>query len=223
MRIRIKFTKNDSVRYLGHLDIMRTFQRCFHRAGIQMTYSEGFNPHQKMNFAQPLGVGILSRGEYLDAVIADGQDPAQIRESLDAVTGDGFDIIEVRQLKEDASKAMAAVRFADYTIRFHDSRVPDTKAYLARPVIILQKKTQTGMRDVDVKQALLSVKETDQCLHMRMRAEGEHSIKPELVLQDILSFQGLPFDRDRITIIREELYAQDMTALIDHQTERYGE
>ena len=63
-----------------------------------------------MNFAQPLGVGILSRGEYLDAVIADGQDPAQIRESLDAVTGDGFDIIEVRQLKEDASKAMAAVR-----------------------------------------------------------------------------------------------------------------
>ena len=86
MRVRIRFEKKQPVRYLGHLDIMRFFQRTLNRAGVKMEYSGGFNPHQKMSFAQPLGVGILSEGEYLDAEIAPGQDLNQILENLNRVS-----------------------------------------------------------------------------------------------------------------------------------------
>ena len=66
MNIRIKFQKYGVMKFIGHLDIMRYFQKSMRRADINIAYSEGFSPHQIMSFAAPLGVGITSDGEYLD-------------------------------------------------------------------------------------------------------------------------------------------------------------
>ena len=219
MRVRIKFTKNDLVKYLGHLDIMRTFQRSFNRAQVRMVYSEGFSPHQKMAFAQPLGVGILSRGEYLDAVIGDGQDLTRIRERLDRAMGDGFDILDVRQLQDDAMKAMAAVGFASYEITVSGAQyLLDIEKYLSRSSIMLSKKTKTGIREVDVKQAVMTCSWAGQTLSLLVRAEGEHTLKPELIFQDVLEYHGLCYDRDRTRIVRQDLYSRDMVPLLQYQT-----
>ena len=66
MKVRIKFAKSGAMRFIGHLDVMRFFQKAIRRAGIDVAYSEGFSPHQIMSFAAPLGVGLSSNGEYLD-------------------------------------------------------------------------------------------------------------------------------------------------------------
>ncbi len=65
MKIRIKFRKYGVMKFIGHLDIMRFFQKAVRRSGIDICYSEGFSPHQVMSFAAPLGVGITSDWEYL--------------------------------------------------------------------------------------------------------------------------------------------------------------
>ena len=65
MKIRIKFAKYGTMKFIGHLDMMRFFQKAIRRADIDIKYSEGFSPHQIMSFAAPLGVGIESRGEYM--------------------------------------------------------------------------------------------------------------------------------------------------------------
>ncbi|MBQ4372972.1 MAG: DUF2344 domain-containing protein, partial [Lachnospiraceae bacterium] len=69
MKVRIRFSKSDSLRYVGHLDLLRFFQKAMRRAEIPMRFSEGFHPHQIMSFASPLGVGVTSQGEYLDIEI----------------------------------------------------------------------------------------------------------------------------------------------------------
>ena len=66
MKVRIKFAKSGVMKFVGHLDMMRYFQKAMRRADIDIKYSEGFSPHQIMSFAAPLGVGITSDGEYLD-------------------------------------------------------------------------------------------------------------------------------------------------------------
>ncbi len=66
MKIRIKFSKQGNMRFIGHLDIMRYFQKAMRRADVDIRYSEGFSPHQIMSFAAPLGVGLTGSGEYLD-------------------------------------------------------------------------------------------------------------------------------------------------------------
>lgn len=217
MRIRIKFTKNDTVKYLGHLDIMRSFQKCFNRAGIKMTYSEGFNPHQKMNFAQPLGVGISSVGEYLDAEIADGQNASFMREKLNSVTGSGFDIISVKMLKEDARKAMAAVKAVSYDIICPYIRDLDVFGYIDRANILIEKTTKTGIYTVDLKDILIGLTKQDDKLHMILDCEKD-SLKPELIFRDMMEYFKYNCDRDDMSIVRTEIYADGLVPLIDFQT-----
>ena len=68
MKVRVKFSKYGPVKFIGHLDVMRYFQKAIRRADIDILYSEGYSPHQIMSFASPLGLGITSEGEYMDIV-----------------------------------------------------------------------------------------------------------------------------------------------------------
>ncbi len=218
MRVRIKFTKNEIVKYLGHLDIMRSFQRNFNRAEVKMTYSEGFNPHQKMSFALPLGVGIASTGEYLDAEIAGGQDLNAVCRRLDEVSGLGFDILAVRELKEGAEKAMAAVKYASYSIAFDKPYNLLLDEYMNRSQIIIQKKTKTGMKDVDIKELTEEISLDNNVLKILLKAGSENNIKPELITEDLFKFSKLDYKRDMISITRNELFAENIIPLIDYQT-----
>ena len=69
MKIRIKFAKTGVMKFVGHLDVMRYFQKAIRRAELPIAYSEGFSPHMLLSFASPLGVGISSTGEYFDMVL----------------------------------------------------------------------------------------------------------------------------------------------------------
>ena len=66
MKIRIRFRKYGVMKFIGHLDVMRYFQKAMRRAHIDICYSEGFSPHQIMSFASPLSVGLISHAEYVD-------------------------------------------------------------------------------------------------------------------------------------------------------------
>ena len=66
MKVRVKFAKYGTLRFIGHLDVMRFFQKALRRAGVDVAYTTGFSPHQVMSFASPLGLGIDSFGEYMD-------------------------------------------------------------------------------------------------------------------------------------------------------------
>ena len=66
MKLRVKFKKYGPIRFIGHLDVMRYFQKAIRRAGLDVAYTGGYSPHQIMTFASPLGVGMESNGEYMD-------------------------------------------------------------------------------------------------------------------------------------------------------------
>ena len=59
MKVRIKFSKQGPVKFIGHLDVMRYFQKAMRRAAIDIKYSEGFSPHQIMSFAAPRGLSLI--------------------------------------------------------------------------------------------------------------------------------------------------------------------
>ena len=223
MKVRIKFTKEAPVKYLGHLDIMRFFQRCFNRAGVPMVYSEGFNPHQKMSFALPLGLGIESRGEYLDCEIADEQDLAWVQRRMNQVSGDGFRILSVRKIKEQADKAMAAVRFATYQILI-DPKI--SEALLQESVqrlntaktCLVMKKTKKQEKEVDIRQQIHHLSFQDHSLSMTLTAGGDNNVKAETVAKVLFETAGIDYHREWITIMRLDLFAENMVSLADYQT-----
>ena len=70
----IEFSKTGTICYTSHLDLMRIFKRAFKRTGIALAYSQGFNPHPKMGFAQPLSLGYWGMEEYIEFETAEGVD-----------------------------------------------------------------------------------------------------------------------------------------------------
>ncbi len=118
MRIRVKFRKNGVMRFIGHLDIMRYFQKAMRRADIDIAYSEGFSPHQIMSFAAPLGVGVTSDGEYFDIEADSTRSSEESIRALNQTMAEGMEVVSWVALREGAKKAMTAVAAADYIVYF---------------------------------------------------------------------------------------------------------
>lgn len=116
MTFRFKFSRRGPVRYLGHLDMMRYFQKVVMKAEVRAKYSEGFHPHQLMSFAYPLGVGMETDGDYMDLEMEDGNDPDEVMKALNSVMNEGVYISAVTVLREGAQNAMAAVTAATYEL-----------------------------------------------------------------------------------------------------------
>ena len=150
MKLRIKFKKYGAVRFIGHLDVMRFFQKAIRRAGIDVAYSQGFSPHQIMAFAAPLGVGLTSNGEYMDIEVNSIASCQDVQERLNRVSVPGIEVISVKILPEDAANAMASVAAASYTVRFRSDKMPEADIaailpqFLAKEHILITKETKKG-------------------------------------------------------------------------------
>ena len=104
MMVRVKFAKYGPLRFTGHLDVLRFFQKAIRRAGLDVVYTHGFNPHQVMSFAAPLGVGLCSVGEYMDVEIASSDGAEDFKERLQEACPYGIDILSVKMLPEKGGK-----------------------------------------------------------------------------------------------------------------------
>ena len=119
MKVRIKFSKHGKMIYIGHLDLMRYFQKSMRRAYIPIKYSEGFSPHQIMSFASPLGIGIESDAEYFDIELEPNAKiiPYEAIMRLNCVMVPGIQILDWKELPDDAKKSMSILTSADYEVQ----------------------------------------------------------------------------------------------------------
>ncbi len=159
MKIRIKFRKQGAMKFIGHLDIMRYFQKVMRRADVDICYSGGFSPHQIMSFAAPLGVGLLSNGEYLDIEVNSAYSSAEMVRRMNAVMSEGMEAISFRRLDDSAKSAMSLVAAADYVLAFRPGKEPEDleaffaalERFYAQPQIPVTKKTKSGEKEMDLK------------------------------------------------------------------------
>ena len=218
MRLRIKFRKYGAVCYIGHLDIMRFFQKAIRRAGIDVVYSQGYSPHQIMAFAAPLGVGLASNGEYMDIEVHSIESCGNVLERLNHACVPGIEITSVKILPEDAGNAMASVAAAAYTVGFRPGREPKAgiasllSDFLSRERIPITKETKKGIREVDLKEGIYRLEYRDGVFHMLLDASSGGNIKPMQVIEALLSQCGELLQENALEITREDVYANKGTA-----------
>ena len=165
MKIRIKFAKTGVMKFVGHLDVMRYFQKAIRRAELPIAYSEGFSPHMLLSFASPLGVGISSTGEYFDMVLAEDMKTDEIVKRLNATMVEGMEVISARHVPDGkASKAMSLVAGADYLVQFREGKMPEidleTKVpeFFALPQIEIMRKTKRSEKLTDIRPWIYDMK-----------------------------------------------------------------
>ena len=196
MKARIKFQKYGSMKFVGHLDIMRYFQKVFRRANIDNEYSKGFSPHQIMSFAAPLGVGLTSDGEYLDVQLLSADSPEVMIERINAALTEGFHIIGYRPLLETEPNtktvtAMALVASADYLVSLKDgyeigadinskeSFAEKFIKFMQSEEIVIGKKTKKSEMDVDIKPMITLVAFEEEDYEAKRRNTLEEHLKTE--------------------------------------------
>ena len=214
MKLRVKFSKHGVLKFIGHLDVMRYFQKAIRRAGIDIAYSSGFSPHQIMSFAAPLGLGLESNGEYMDIEVNSLTSSEDFVDTLNAQMVDGIKILEVCLLPDHAGNAMASVATAKYTIAFREGYFPPflskhtVDAFMSQDEIIVTKKTKKSESTFDMKPYIYecSFHESDATINMTIDASSSGNLKPSLVVKTLYELNNATFDEFGLLITREETY-----------------
>lgn len=173
MNYRIRFAKTGRMRYVGHLDLMRFFQKALRRADIPLAFSQGFHPHPLISFAAPLSVGVTSEGEYMDIVTEEALDIDVALFRLNEEMAEGMHILSILTLPDKARNAMAAVDAASYYVYFKTVDISDEikklltidtlanaidRYYSKATSIPIVKKTKKSEREVDLKSLVYDFK-----------------------------------------------------------------
>ncbi len=214
MRIRIKFAKSGVMKFIGHLDVMRYFQKALRRAGVEVSYTGGFSPHQIMSFAAPLGVGICSNGEYMDIEVDSHQGGADMLERLNNVMVPGMKVLEVKALPDNAGNAMASVAAARYTILCTEAAELDfdlsatITALMEKERIPFIKETKKSTLEIDLKPGIYELTAEQNSLSLMVDASSEGNIKPLMVMQCLYRQAGKEFPASPVafSITREDTY-----------------
>lgn len=212
MKVRIKFKKYGVMRFIGHLDIMRFFQKAIRRSGIDICYSSGFSPHQIMSFAAPLGVGYCSEGEYFDIEINSHSGTKDFVNKLNQSMVPGIEIVSAKLLPDGAKNAMASVAAAkyrityknpsEYAVDFRDWIMP----YLSQDTIMITKQTKKSERTIDIKPNIYELSFEDGILNMMVDASSSGNIKPITVFESLCKFAKVSCEPLQIQITRVDTY-----------------
>lgn len=199
--LRVEYAITGAAAFLSHLEVMKTFERAIRRAKIPIAFSEGFNPHPKIAVAVPLSVGMAGKHEYLDIELQEAITPRQFLEGMNQILPEGFEILKAR-LVPKGKPLMAVINAASYRVELDADKIPlpDLRkaidAFLAKTECIIERKTQKGIKTIDVRKGVLELKTAlsvlSYDLELLLAMGNEGNVRPEEVAKAIL--MGIDMD-----------------------------
>ena len=213
MRLRIAYTKIEDARYIAHLDLTRVFERAIRRAGINMSYTEGFNPRPKISFGFALAVGTEGEREYVDIDIQRDMDLGEVLGRIQEQLPPGIRLLQGRALTQGAKPLMAVLNAASYRMRvlmalpIQAERLQEAVgAWLVREHVTYSRYTKKGPTDKDirpwVKRLEGEVQGDEIIFELEVEMGNAGSVRPEEVLASLRELENLPLDLEALHIKR---------------------
>ena len=225
LKLRVKYTKTGALRFIGHLDVMRFFQKAIRRAKLDIAYTKGFSPHQIISFAAPMPLGMTSEGEYFDAEFVSVTTAEDMKMRLNAVMPPEIQVISIVKLPDDAKPSMALVTATDYIVTVPFAVSDAIKELLQKPEICVTKKTKSSEATVDIKPMIFELALYDPSVHgsnvvgvteavyMKLASGSSRNLKPELVIGALADTAGITLEPYSCRIHRLETYLGEEDAL----------
>ncbi|MCD8116475.1 MAG: TIGR03936 family radical SAM-associated protein [Oscillospiraceae bacterium] len=205
-KLRLKFAKTGRAAYISHLDLIRTMQRIFSRAGVPLKYSEGFNPHAKISIILPLPVGTESECEYMDFSLAEERALETLPDCLNPYMPEGIRAIEAYPAPRKGSE----LRWLRYEgVMRHGRDGAYYNEFFAQPELWVTRRSKRGERLDNVAPGIGRAVFTDTpegvAAELLLHAQ-EPTVSPELLLS-ALGEDG----PDYYAFTRKEAFLEDMT------------
>ncbi len=215
MKLRMQITKEKGIRFVSHLEYMRTIERAMRRAKLPVAYSEGFNPHMKFSLASALGVGITSKAEFLEIELAQEIELESALEKVALALPLGIHIKAADIVDNKIPKLMASAACADYLVQ-----VPCTQAcaeelhkFNAAVSVLFQKPIPKGRgktKEIEVKNFITRVdgnfNNNNLELKFSCKITPTGSMKATELLKILRDQFALPILLEQADIERTDLY-----------------
>lgn len=228
MKARIKFRKYGVLKFIGHLDVMRYFQKAMRRADIPIAFTGGYSPHMIMSFAQPLGLGVTSEGEYLDIELQEPISSAAAVSQLNATMVEGIDIVSLKEIPDDKkSSGMTIVAAAEYLVLPKDKEEnalsenrsqtdvfpaewnASIRDFMNQKEIVVLKKTKKSEKEVDIKPMIYDFHMEECGIRLFLAAGSEANLKPDLLMDTFLKFMKISENEMPLHYHRVDVFAKN--------------
>ena len=191
LKARIKFRKYGCMKFIGHLDVMRFFQKVMRRADIPIAFSGGYSPHMIMSFAQPLGIGLTSDGEYLDIELTEPIDSKEAVARMNAVSVEGIEMVSMVQISEEKkASGMTITAASDVRRKIPSEWKESWEKFLSQEQILVWKKTKKSEKEVDIKPMIYGSEIKEDYIYLYLATGSEQNLKPDLVMETFLKYIG---------------------------------
>lgn len=223
MVIRFKFKRGEEVKFISHLDLMKTFDRVMRRANIPLSYSNGFNPHPVIVFGLPLSVGVTSESEYADISLDQEMRVDELIDRLNSFSPQGIEIIEGKQ-KLSTKNIMSEISAASYKISIIRNDINEEfiknklEEFLKKEDITIIKTRKNKSKEVNIRPFIHDFKfESITINRVRFSATVDagsvQNLKPESLIKAFGEICNKEFEIDKIH--RIELYVGKRGEYID--------
>jgi radical SAM-linked protein len=190
-RLRIRFSRGEELKYISHLDLMRLWQRALNRAGIDLAYSEGFNPHPRLSLAAPLALGVTSEAELMDIVLVKLMTPHAFSDAVGRQLPRGIIIQQTYNIPLNMPSLQSQLRQAEYTVGLAAEKGRGEigaalTGLLNKETLPWQHQRDTGPHRYDLRALiddlwLIDCQERECSIGMRLRCDSSGSGRPEQV------------------------------------------
>ena len=218
MRILAVFEKGERIRHIGHLDIQRSVQRGLRRSGLPVAYSQGFNPHILITFAQALSTGACGKREIMDVTMAEEVSAEEFVARMNRAMPPEMQVREARAVDSKHPSLMGMVRAADYDLTIRDAAIgarlaEAIPAMMAKETIPALRKTKTKLTEVDIKPLILSIRGEGNHVFATLVLTERESCKPQMLLEALKQAAGIE-DEVRMLVTRERLLGEDASGVL---------
>ena len=217
--IRVKYKKEDEMIFISHLDLQRLLQRAFRRAKINLSYSEGFNPHPKMSYGNALALGVESKGEYVDIEIEDDIEVKEFLERINEQLPDGIKFVKGQEIDPKTPSLSSIIVYGEYIFNI-DLEVPLSKEFVKSRVlnfvkskeIIITKKNKKGKKvEVDIRPMirnfdLVSLDDNRVTFVSTIATGSKANLNINILIPQILDMLNLDMDPREVGVLRRDLY-----------------
>lgn len=194
MKARIKFRKYGALRFIGHLDVMRFFQKVMRRAEIPIAFTGGYSPHMIMSFASPLGIGLSSDGEYFDIELIEPVESEDAVRRMNEACVEGIEVVSIRQIAEEKKMTgMTILAGADYLVSIKEEALPDGwqdqfRIFMEQSEIRIVKQTKRSEKEVDIRSMIWKWEIRGDKIYLQVASGSVQNLKPDLVMEAFVRF-----------------------------------
>lgn len=205
----MKFEKIGNIKYVGHLDLLKVFQRTVKRADLPIAYSNGFNPHQQMSFALPLSLGSESQAEYIDIELTCDMDTDEIVARFNEAFPMGLRALSVKKVDELAKNGASMLYSAEYEITITDDIDVEKAVEIMNnsDELVIEKKTKKSIKDIDIKSDVINIQYVgNNTINTTIRTGSVKNLKPDLIVQYIYKTLDVPYNKYGAKYMRLEMF-----------------